>query len=163
MKKALLLLVLALSTSAVQAQYSKALGLKVNHYKAAINYKIFLTDSTNTVLDLELGFQETGLEFIGLFNWQVPFAKSNQLFWYYGIGANIGRWENGIITFVSLGIDAQIGIEYVPSEIPIAFSFDYTPNFSFSNAHDDYSGRSSWGSGFWKENWAMGIKYTFGD
>lgn len=146
----------------MKGQYDAALGLKVNHYKAAINYKLFLSDSTNTLLDLELGFQETGLEFIGLYNWQVPFQKASNLYWYYGVGANLGHWKSGIVTQVSIGIDAQIGIEYVPQEIPFAFSFDYTPNFSFANIHDEVSDRNSWGSGFWTRNWTIGIKYVFG-
>lgn len=160
MKKALtfagLLFVVLTST----AQYQSAIGLKVNHYKLGINYKVFVSEKN--ALDLELDFQETGIEFIGLYNWQVPITAVEGLYWYYGFGMNAGRWANAGIRELSIGIDGQIGIEYTPVDIPFAFSIDYTPNFSVANTKVIASDTYSWRSAFWRQNWAIGIKYTFG-
>ena len=140
MNKILTLLFIVIATTSINAQYDAALGLKFNHYKGAINYKMFLSDSTNTALDLELGFQETGIEFIGLHNWQVPFSGVKHLYWYYGVGINAGVWD-GPVRDISIGIDGQVGVEYVPSEIPIVFSVDFTPNYSLQNSYSkEYDG-----------------------
>lgn len=162
MKKGLVILLIAFTSVSVQGQYSSAVGLKMNHYKVAVNYKMFLSDSTNTVLDLELGFQEFGVEFIGLYNWQVPVNAAKGLYWYYGFGVNAGCWD-GPVRIISVGVDAQIGLEFIPSEIPVAFSIDYTPNLSANNAYSKELDVHSWGRPqFWAKNWTIGIKYTFG-
>jgi hypothetical protein len=161
MKISILFFLFALSSLGLKSQYDVAIGLKVNHYKAAINYKMFLSDSTNTLLDLELGFQETGFEFIGLYNWQVPITGAKGLYWYYGVGFNTGLWD-GLVRDINVGIDGQVGIEFVPIDIPIAFSLDYTPNFSLKNSYSKEYDRSSWGKGFWVQNWTLGIKYIIG-
>lgn len=144
------------------AQYKSGIGVKGNWYKLGLNYKVFVNDSSKNALDLELDFQETGFEFIGLYNWQVPFKNVSNLYWYYGVGLNMGRWDNDVTTQISAGIDAQIGIEFVPQEIPIVFSIDYTPNFSVGRLRTKSTDATSSVSGFWGRNIALGVKYVFG-
>lgn len=162
MKKVLVVMLVLMSSVAVKAQYTKAIGIKVNHYKLAANYKFFLNDTMANCLDLELGFHETGVEFIGTYNWQVEVSGVHGLYWYYGFGANLGRWRNNAITQNSIGIDGQIGMEYNPKEIPFAFSLDYTPNYSVSRTTIDNINGASYHGAFWAENIAIGIKYVFG-
>lgn len=142
------------------SQYQSALGLKINHYKVGVNYKLFLTEKN--ALDLELDFHKTGLEFIGLYNWQVAVDGVEGLFWYYGVGANFGRWSDAAQTRMAVGIDGQIGLEFKPNEIPFAFSLDYTPNFSIAKDYWKGTNTNTYDAGFWAQNWAIGIKYTFG-
>jgi len=162
MKNTFVIIFIVLISFTVKAQYDGAMGLKLNDYKIAVNYKKFLSDSTNTLLDLELGFQETGVEFIGLYNWQVPFVKVSNLYWYYGVGMNLGRWNDHLETRLSIGVDAQVGLEYVPAEVPLAFSLDYTPNFSVASIHNKVFDTRGIDKGFWARNWTVGVKYTFG-
>jgi hypothetical protein len=160
MKKALFILLVGCSTLSLCAQYNSALGVKHNHYKGAINYKIFLSDSSNAVLDLEFGFQRYGVEFIGLYNLQYPFSGVEHLYWYCGIGVNAGLWD-GPVRDISVGVDGQVGLEFVPLEIPIIFSLDYTPNFSLQNSYSKEYNSGSWGAGFWFKNWTSGMRYRF--
>ncbi len=141
--------------------YVSAGGLKFNHYKLALNYKIFLSDSTNSALDLEFGFQQYGVEFIGLHNWQRAIPGVKSMHYYYGIGFNAGLWD-GPVRDINIGIDGQIGVEFVPDQIPVVFSLDYTPNFSLKNSYSKYFDSHTWGSGPWLENWTFGVKYRFG-
>lgn len=161
MKKSLLLILMLISSVASHGQYDAALGLKANHYKIAVNYKFFLSDSSSNALDLELGFQEYGVEFIGMYNWQVPINQLKGLYWYYGVGFNSGVWD-GPVRDINIGADLQVGVEFVSSQIPIAFSLDYTPNFSLKHSYSKEFESGSWGSGFWFENWTFGVKYFFG-
>ncbi len=157
MKNILFTVFLFIGITTVKGQYATAIGVKVNHYKLAANVKHFVSETN--ALDLELGFQETGVEFIGLYNWQVPVTNVEGLYWYYGLGFNLGCWSDPAFRTVSFGVDGQVGMEYVPAEIPIVFSIDYIPNFSIQDIYNKGINDHTKASGFWKENWTIGIKF----
>ena len=156
MKSILFTILIFTGITTVNGQYKNAVGVKVNHYKLAANLKHFISDVN--ALDLEVGFQKDGVEFIGLYNWQVPVSNVSGLYWYYGFGLNLGCWSDDWSRRVSFGIDGQIGLEYVPSEIPIVFSIDYTPNYSIQDIYTKSIDTHDKTSGFWRENWTIGIK-----
>lgn len=60
----------------------------------------------------------------------------DRLNWYYGIGGHVGLWNGDNIpgsplgSYVAVGVDGILGIEYNFSEIPINVSLDWKPRFT---------------------------------
>ena len=53
---------------------------------------------------------------------------------YYGAGAHVL-----VGNVASAGIDGVVGVEYQLPNAPLAFSFDYKPNFDFKAAEFDFA------------------------
>lgn len=60
----------------------------------------------------------------------------DRLNWYYGIGGHIGLWNGDLIpdsptgSYLAIGVDGILGIEYNFAEIPINISLDWKPRFN---------------------------------
>ena len=131
MKKTIFTLALftVISTGAFSQAYSSALGVRVNHNYGGLTYKQFI--GGNKALDFTLSANfGNGFGLTGLYEIHVPLKDIPALNWYYGAGAHIGLWSNNTVSQVSIGVDGVVGIEWVPEEVPFAFSVDYIPSFS---------------------------------
>lgn len=155
MKRTLLILVICiLSTFAAKAQYNKAIGLR-GGFSSGITFKAALGDNAFEIIGAT---RYRGLNITALYEINNEISPVEGLYWYYGFGAHIGFWndytynpwfdEDGSYTVI--GIDGIIGIEYVFYAIPLCISLDYKPAFNLIGD-----------SGFWGDNGALSIRYTF--
>lgn len=128
------------SASFDSPNYSTALGLKVypGSGGGAVTIKHFITDM-HSVEGLGY-FWERGGRVTGLyeFNWDINGAPG--LKWYVGPGAHIAfyndKYYNNVTTggsYVALGLDGVIGLDYKFNHIPLNLSADWQPSFDFGN------------------------------
>lgn len=154
MKKVLLVAVMALGISQVNAQnYKNALGVVVDlgdgetlvgpqfkhsfDGKNAGNIQVMFGDNI-TVLGADYTYNQ-------------PFSGTNGLGWYVGVGPQLsfvdgGKYEDK--TYVA--IRPQAGLEYKIPSAPLAFHFDWKPWWNLTNESNFEAGRFS-----------LGFKYTF--
>ena len=154
MKKVLLVAVMALGISQVNAQnYKNALGVVVDlgdgetlvgpqfkhsfDGKNAGNVQVMFGDHV-TVLGADYTYNQ-------------PFSGTNGLGWYVGVGPQLTFIDKGYYEDKTIfGIRPQAGLEYKIPSAPLAFHFDWKPDWRLSNDSDFEAGRFS-----------LGFKYTF--
>ena len=144
--------------------YNAAIGLRGGP-SAGITGKFFLSESAALEGILATrwgGFNITGLYEVHnkVFNQRTGSGgfDSNRLLWYYGVGGHIGFWNGNTIhpwfkddrSYTVIGIDGIIGLEYTLKDFPLNFSVDYKPSFNLIGY-----------SGFWGDEGAFSIRYTF--
>jgi len=118
---------LAIVTSA-SAQYKSAVGLRLGN-SSGITAKIGLGKRLN--MEGQITTRWKGVNFTVLAEITQQLPDTPGLAWYYGIGANIGFWddpesvENNTKLF--LGADGILGFEYTFPDIPINISLDWKP------------------------------------
>lgn len=154
MKKVLLVAVMALGISQVNAQnYKNALGVVVDlgdgetlvgpqfkhsfDGKNAGNVQVMFGDHV-TVLGADYTYNQS-------------FSGTNGLGWYVGVGPQLTFVDGGHFddkTFFA--IRPQAGLEYKIPSAPLAFHFDWKPWWNLTNESDFEAGRFS-----------LGFKYTF--
>ncbi len=158
MKKLLFTLILAFVVSfSVQAQYKAAIGIR-GGLSQGLTYKQMMGGGS-------------AFEFIGATRWNgvnltLLYEKHNSLgdvenlYYFYGFGGHVGyldlektNWklddhETG--QKIIIGGDVILGIEYCIPTIPVSVSVDWKPAFNFIGY-----------SGFWGDNGAFSIRYTF--
>lgn len=159
MKKCVLFLslsILFLFTAPIaKAQYRNAVGLRLWYYPG-ITYKHHISDpgALEFIFDLRWG----GLIITGLYEHHFPLGPEN-LNVYVGGGVHLGfydyysrwgyRWgpyDGGVF----MGLDGIVGLEYTLPTVPLNFSLDYKPMFSFIGYR-----------GFWGDGGALSVRYTF--
>ena len=80
----------------------------------------------------------------------------DRLNWYYGIGGHVGLWDGDNIpgspvgSYLAVGVDGILGIEYNFAEIPINVSLDWKPRFNILGY-----------SKFYGDAGAFSIRYIF--
>jgi hypothetical protein len=149
------------SSSFYSSSYTTALGVKVYPASggAAITLKYFIKKSA--ALEA-LGYAwERGGRLTGLyeFHWDIPGVPGG-LKWYVGPGAHIGvyndRYYNYIRdsrgSYMAVGIDGVIGLDYKFNNIPLNLSADWQPSFDFGN--ERYNG-------FGGDFGGIAARYTF--
>ncbi|MFV0157003.1 hypothetical protein OBK24_00875 [Empedobacter falsenii] len=154
MKKVLLVAVMALGISQVNAQnYKNALGVVVDlgdgetlvgpqfkhsfDGKNAGNVQVMFGDHV-TVLGADYTYNQS-------------FSGANGLGWFVGVGPQLTFVDGGNFddkTFFA--IRPQAGLEYKIPSAPLAFHFDWKPWWNLTNESDFEAGRFS-----------LGFKYTF--
>ena len=148
------------SSSFNSSSYKTALGVKVypGSGGAAVTVKHFI----NKGLAVEgLGYAwERGGRVTGLleFHWDIPNAPG--LKWYVGPGAHVGFYNDkyyndirdGRGSYVSVGLDGVIGLDYKFKKIPLNLSADWQPSVDFGN------GRYN---GFAADFGGISARYTF--
>ena len=141
------------AVSNVSAQnYVQAVGLRGGVY-SGINYKNFVTNS----MAIEGIFLKPwkAVELIGLVEYHNYLSRSNHLLWYYGFGGHIGFYDalytlHSRGTYLVLGVDGILGLEYEFDRIPLAIGVDWKPNFNLVGI-----------SGFSGDGGAFSLRYTF--
>jgi len=145
------------------ANYSTALGARVNPFLIGFTVKHFITGPhaieglVTTNISRNKNVTVTGLY---EYNWNV-FGKS-EFVMYAGGGAHFGAYDrydyyndydplDDKDTYVTAGLDGIFGLEYKFKKIPLVVSADIKPFFNFSG------GNHHWGEEFV----GLSARYTF--
>jgi hypothetical protein len=156
MKKSLisLFVIFCVATLCYANDYSNAIGLRGGFYNG-ITVKHFIKD--NVAVEGILASRWRGFEITGLYEIHKPAFDTERLHWYYGGGAHIGFWNGNYVnwgttntSYVVVGIDGILGIEYNFAEFPVNISLDWKPAFNIIGY-----------SGFWGDGGAFSIRYLF--
>lgn len=149
-------LILGLCFQSNAQNYGAAVGLRGGSLNG-LTYKQFLGSENafeGLVSSRWKGMQVTGLYEVHAMAFDVP-----QLQWYYGAGAHVGFFdgyddhpffddEDKNESFVLMGVDAIVGIEYTIEEIPVVIGLDWKPEFNILGH-----------SGFWFGDTSLSIRY----
>ena len=153
MRKLLFAVALILGISQVNAQnYKNALGLVVDlgdgpslfgpQYKHSFdgknagNVQVMFGDNI-TVIGADYTYNQ-------------PFAGTNGLGWYVGVGPQLSFVDYGNNNDTSFAIRPQVGLEYKIPSAPLGIHFDWKPWWNLSNDSNFEAGRFS-----------IGFKYIF--
>ena len=157
MKKYLLALSILFTVSAaLSAQdYSNGIGLRGGIYNG-VTFKHFLGEKSAVEGIVTTRWQ--GIAVTGLYELHRYTAFDvDRLNWYYGFGGHIGFW-NGTYTswgvsntsYMVIGIDGILGIEYNFEELPINVSLDWKPAVNLIGY-----------SSLWVDGAAFSVRYIF--
>jgi len=166
MKKNILLLIFALSlTTAIDAQYNYAIGIRSGG-TSGITFKNIITPMS--AIEGIVGFWNDGLSFTVLYEQHPNALNIEGLHWLFGAGAHAVFFEENYRGFkgpawyndypdniedgeIGIGIDGMLGIEYKIPVLPLAISAEIKPFIDF------VSGNEIWGS----LDPGIGIKLAF--
>lgn len=117
--------------------YHTAVGLRGGIF-SGITVKHFIGDKK--VVEGILASRWQGLAVIGLLEFQKP-TTTEHLFWYWGVGGHVGlynkdRYHNfqspySSGSFVNVGVDGVLGLEYQFKDFPLDLSIDIKPFLDF--------------------------------
>ena len=158
MKKTALIsvIVMLFAFNSAAQQYDKAIGIRGGLFNG-VTYKQAL--SSSTYLEGIASFRWNGFMVTGLYEITKPIdSNAPGLDWYYGFGAHVGfyddadsgPWEEGDFDGPMIGADGIIGMEYTFREVPVTLSLDWKPAINLFG----------W-DGYWSDNVALSIRYTF--
>ena len=158
MKKVLLVAVMALGISQVNAQnYKNALGVVVDLGDGATlvgpQYKHSFDGKNAGNLQVMFGDNITVLG--ADYTYNQAFSGTNGLGWYVGIGPQLSFVDYGNDYHVDsdktyFAIRPQVGLEYKIPSAPLALHFDWKPWWNLTNDSNFEAGRFS-----------LGFKFTF--
>ena len=156
MKKIVFVISIIITTIAVSygQNYQTSAGLR-GAFVSGITVKHFI--EPNTALEGILAGGVWGGGVTGLYEIHAQAFEVDRLYWYYGGGAHIHQWndnfpqvESKAGSYLVLGLDGILGLEYDIEEIPITISADWKPFFNLTGF-----------PGFWGYGGAISIRYTF--
>ncbi len=142
--KTIRLIALALTFLAFGANaqvHKQAIGIR-GGLSSGFEYRVYTNEYNSYKLLLssrDRGFQATGLK---EFHELALFNESEQLVFFYGIGAHVGyeRWDeyhytsdvrySNTKTSLIAGLDGLAGVEYNFLEVPISLGFEVKPFFN---------------------------------
>ena len=146
-----ILTVSAQKTGARGSSYTTALGVKF--YPGAVTLKHFI--KTDVALEGIAYFFDRGLRVTGLYEFHGDINGAPGLKWYIGPGAHVGFYNSKYYegnSYVGVGIDGVLGLDYKFNGAPINLSLDWQPSFEFGDHYKNgFSG--DWGG--------FAIRYTF--
>ena len=146
MKKVIVILISVLAFAGVASAQSKAIGVRAG-YGGELSYQHYVA-GTNFV-EADLGFWgDGGFSLTGLYNFDL--GQSGLFGFYAGPGAQIGVYNGGESSSLSLGVVGMLGVEMEIPEVPINISLDWRPAIYLVNGF-----RFGW-NGF-----ALGVRYRF--
>jgi len=151
MKKLLqIFIVLVINITAIKAQttnegyyngsdyYKNSVGLRLGS-ETGISMRKFLQPTGAFEGIISTGYR--GVIFTALYERYKP-AFTSEFRWYYGAGAHIAFFDNAFypytsdnynyyyytnMSYVSIGLDAILGLEYMFPTVPISLSIDFKP------------------------------------
>ncbi len=145
-----------LITAAAHAQdYRTGIGFRAG-LSNGLTFKHFIT-ADNAIEGL-MSARYGGFNVTGLYEIHANAFDLNGFYWYYGVGGHLGNWNTKYRTDRNydsssiIGVDGIIGIEYNIGSIPFNISLDYKPGF---NLIGDF--------GFWGDEFAISVRYVWGD
>lgn len=130
--------------------YATGIGLRAG-VSNGLTVKHFI--QSDVALEGILHTRWEGLVITGLYEVHKNIREVRGLRWFYGGGAHIGSWNSRSDKYPGttiLGIDGIIGLDYKFADAPINLSLDYKPAFNIIN-----------GGGFWGDEVALSIRFTF--
>jgi len=156
MKRIFTIMTFAVLFSALASaqDYNKAIGLRGGLYNG-ITFKQFL--GGKAAIELLGATRWSGIGITGLYEIHNRAFDVDRLNWYFGGGAHVGfyngnntTWGDAGTSYVQVGLDLILGIEYNFTELPVNISLDWKPAL-------DVVGYS----GFWADGAAISIRYIW--
>jgi len=141
MKYVFVFVILLATGNLFSQDYNFAFGVRTGN-QAGVSYKKFKNDVD--AVEVLASFQDGGLHLTLVRQYYHPllFHLSNQLFFYYGVGAHLGYGLYGgkMITIdgnvyrqkqfnATVGIDGVLGVEFHFIKYPLVLALDYKPVF----------------------------------
>ena len=146
MKKIFASLLAVLAFVSVASAQPKAIGVRAG-YGGELSYQQYVAGSN--FIEGDLGFWgDGGFSLTGLYNFDL--GQSGMFGFYAGPGAQIGVYNGGESSSLSLGVVGMLGVEMEIPEVPINISLDWRPAIYLVNGF-----RFGW-NGF-----ALGVRYRF--
>lgn len=150
-----LILSIAFFTLAAQ-DYNQSAGLRGGSLNG-LTYKQFL--GSESAFEGIVYTRWRGIQVTGLYEIHANAFEVDKLQWYYGAGAHLGLFsgykdhpffdeKDRNESFMLLGVDAIIGIEYTIEEIPLVVGIDWKPEFNLVGHQ-----------GFWFGDTSLSIRY----
>lgn len=132
---AFLSIFLLITSSGIAQNTGTSIGLRTGS-PTGISMKHFISDQD--ALEAVVAFRWRGIQATGLFQRHAMAFDVEQLSWYYGFGAHIGFFDayknhpyfddkDYNNSYVIIGVDGLIGLEYDIREIPFTVSLDWKP------------------------------------
>ncbi len=155
-KKLFTFIVVTFIMGSVMAQdYTTGIGLRGGLYNG-ITIKHFIGE--NSAFEGLIATRWGSVDLTALYELHRDNAFGvERLNWYYGIGGHIGLWNGDLIpnsttsgSYLAVGVDGIIGIEYNFVELPINVSLDWKPRFNILGY-----------SKFYGDAGAFSIRYIF--
>lgn len=154
----LIALLIGLEKSWGQQSYKTALGLRLNG-GAGISCRHFISEKHS--IEGILYSRWRGLNITGLYTVNTPVFTEPGFSFFIGGGAHLGIWDSNRSPWwddneykdnsrLVMGVDGQIGLEYVFEEIPLNLSVDWKPALNFIGV-----------TNFWAGDAALSVRYTF--
>lgn len=147
--------VIAFTALSNAQDYSTAIGFR-GGFSNGVTIKHFL--SQRSVVEGIVSTRWQGIDITALY--EIHNAQAfgvERLNWYYGVGGHIGFWNGTYTTwgtsgtsYIVIGIDGILGLEYNFEEIPINVSVDWKPAFNLIGY-----------TGFWGDGGALSVRYYF--
>jgi len=126
------------------ANYSTALGVRVNPFLVGFTVKHFITGphAIEGIVSTNVSEQQN-ITFTGLYEYHWNVFDQKEFLMYAGGGAHIGAYDrydyyrddynrNGKGSYVTAGLDGIIGVEYTFRKIPLVVSADLKPYVNFT-------------------------------
>lgn len=164
----LLLLLITACDQSFGQQYDRSAGVRLGG-SSGLTFKKFIVDEQ--AFEMIISNRREGIQLTGLYMMHQPMHVSfnENFFFYYGVGGHIGAEKHGDISkiysnsdptiftyenksFLTLGIDGIIGVEYRMLSVPITLSLDLKP-------YVNYVGMRKVKADFWDAS--IAIKYIF--
>ncbi len=142
---------IGLTTYSLNAQnYTNGIGLR-GGFGNGITFKHFLGGAAAVEGILTSRSDKNGFGLTGLYEiHNSPFSDSRWE-WYYGAGAHIGTFAEDASSYMGIGVDGIIGIEFAFAKAPFHISLDWKPyvnliglNKSFATDGGALSIRYNW-------------------
>ncbi|MFH0842230.1 MAG: hypothetical protein V1903_06375 [Bacteroidota bacterium] len=134
--------------------YNNAIGLRGGLYNG-ITFKHFM--GSKTAVEFLGATRWSGIEIAGLYEIHNNAFDVDRLNWYFGFGAHVGfyngdnnTYDDPAGSYMVLGADGILGIEYNFTELPVNISLDWKPAFNFIGY-----------SRFWPDGGALSIRYIW--
>lgn len=129
--------------------YNTGIGIRFGGWESGLTVKHFIKSNAAIEGILSSGWHYRGTRITGLYEIQKSISGAPGLYWFYGVGAHIGfynesywysgdckdgryeyqgRWYKCDGTRATIGIDGIIGLEYHFSEIPFTIGLDLKPS-----------------------------------
>ncbi len=145
------------SVAASAQDYQTSLGLR-GGFAQGITFKHFISEDVAIEALAETRWR--GLLLTGLIQRHRPALDVQGLNWYYGGGAHIGFWayhrnnpwwtRHEDESYLVLGLDVILGLEYKLPDLPLVVAADWKPAFNFVGVE-----------GFWGDFGAVSLRYIF--
>jgi len=150
----ILILLLFFSSFAYGQNYEKAVGLRFGLHNG-LSYKQFVTHQT--AIEGIIVTRWHGWEIVGLLEYNNELDSNGSLVWFYGFGGHLGsyssvytHWDGTTESYMVIGVDGILGIEYKFDNIPLAVGLDWKPYFNIIGY-----------SRFFGDGGGLSVRYTF--
>ncbi|MEO9966181.1 MAG: hypothetical protein ABJF11_10355 [Reichenbachiella sp.] len=164
----LILLLMLSSVHGYSQQYDRSAGIRLGG-SSGLTFKKFIVEEE--AFEVIISNRKHGIQLTGLYLIHQPMDVSfnDNFYFYYGVGGHVGAEKHGDISkvlfdsdpsifmyeeksYLTLGIDGMIGIEYRMLSVPITLSLDLKPYLN-------YVGMRKIKADFWDAS--IAIKYVF--